>query len=76
MTTQKILHPEPNSLWISTNVPVNIEIAPGKVPKTFDDLMHFSDCLNAFLIKENALWVRYTLFDEHAQPMASLDCDF
>jgi hypothetical protein len=71
-----LLKPLPSAVWVSTNIPVDIQIAPGKVPKTFDDLMHFSDRLNAFLIKKGAQWVRYTLFDEHAQPMASLDCDF
>ena len=76
VTTQKILPPEPNALWVSTNIPVDIQIAPGKVPKTFDELMHFSECLNDFFIEKGAQWAKYTLFDEHAQPVASLDCDF
>jgi len=68
--------PLPNAVWVVTDIPVGMQMKPGSVPKTYEDLMHFSDCLNAFLIKEGAQWAKYILLDENAKPVAGLDCDF
>ena len=71
-----MLDPEPNCVWVSSDINVDIHMKPGAVPKTQDELIHFSDCLNVFLAQNGAQWARYVLFDENAKPAIELDCEF
>lgn len=71
-----ILDPQPNSVWVATDINVDIPMKPGSVPKTFDDLMDFSDCLNEFLVQNGAQWARYILFNETGNPVCDIGCNF
>jgi hypothetical protein len=71
-----MLDPEPNAVWVSTDLNIDIHINPKEVPKTFDDLMDFSDSLNEFLVQNGAQWARYILFNETKNPVCDIGCNF
>ena len=70
------LKPEPNSVWVITDLNVAMSFKPGSVPKTSDELLNFSECLNEFLISHDAQYANYILFGDDAKPIASLECEF
>jgi hypothetical protein len=66
----------PNALWVVTDVQVDIKIAPGSVPKTFEDLGEFSCATNSFLIENDATYANYILFDSEGNAEYSLEYVF
>ena len=77
MTKKSInLIPEPNSVWVSCNLDIEIKIDPGSVPKDAEELMAFSECMNEFIVKHGAAWANYVIFDEDGSPVASLEYEF
>jgi len=65
--------PEPNAVWVSSDIDVEIHIKPGSVPKTLEDLEHFASAMNEYLIPRGAAWSKFVLFDETCSPVVSLE---
>jgi hypothetical protein len=70
------LSPEPHSIWVSTDIDVDIRIKPGSVPQTIEHLKDFSEMFNDFLIQQDATWCNYVLHDEDGKPMFALSYEF
>jgi len=70
------LTPKPNSVWVSCDVDIDIQMQPGSVPVEPDELFDFSQCMNAFIIGKGATWANYVLFDNEGKPVTSLEYEF
>jgi hypothetical protein len=71
-----ILEPEPNAIRIVTDVDVDIFIAEGNVPTTYDELAAFAAYSNPFFIANDATYVTYTLYDSGGKEECALEYEF
>jgi hypothetical protein len=46
------------------------------MPKTPEELMLFSECINVSLRLHGAAWAKYILFDNSGAPVMSIDSEF
>jgi len=67
---------EPNSVWVSSDIDIDIEIRPGSVPRNTEELADFADNVRPALVAEGASWARYILFDENGDPSIEFDETF
>lgn len=64
---------KPNSVWISTDIDVEITVKPGSVPKNAEELADFAAKLSPALADHGASWARYILFDKNGDPDIEFD---
>jgi len=70
------LDPLPGAVWVASDVNLDISIKPGSVPKTYEELVDFSEAINHHFVLHGAAWARYLLFDEKAKPIVELKYEF
>jgi hypothetical protein len=68
--------PEPNAVWVVCDLPIDIAIQEGSVPKTEDDLYAFADAFNQYAVENGATYSRFTMFDENRVPTLELEYEF
>jgi hypothetical protein len=73
---KKEVKAEPHSVWVSSDVDVEITIKPGCVPKNAEELENFANSVSPALVAHGASWARYILFDENGDPDVEFDETF
>jgi hypothetical protein len=68
--------PEPNAIWVATDVDCDIEFKPGSVPKTAQQLVEFADKFNQFVVDKKGSWVTYAWFDDGGKLIGSMEFEF
>ena len=67
---------EPHSVWVSSDIDVEITVKPGSVPKNAEELADFAGKFSPALADHGASWARYILFDENGNPDIEFDETF
>ena len=76
MSNEPNFIPEPNAVWVVCNLPIDIAIQEGRVPKTDEELYDFADAFNKYAIEKGAAYSKFTLFDRDQLPIVELDYEF
>ena len=64
------------TLWIVSDVDVEIEMTGTDIPKTLEELARMAFTVNAWLQEQGASWARYFLFLGEDKPWDELSFSF
>jgi hypothetical protein len=76
MSDEPNFTPEPNAVWVVCDLPIDIEIQEGKVPKNDEELYEFAEAFNEYAISKGATYAKFILFGKEGVPSIELEYEF